>query len=211
MYLIFLGAPGAGKGTQAKVLSEQLGVPHISTGDMLRAAQASGSALGQKIQDVMSSGGLVSDDIILELIEKRLKEDDARNGAILDGFPRTVAQAEGLGQIEGISLSHVISLDVDENLLVNRLTGRRTCKACGAMFHVEFKPPATVGTCDACSGELYQREDDNESSIRNRLAVYHSNTAPLICYYSDKGLLREVSASGNPDEVTSRVKTVLGV
>mgnify|MGYP003953071841 CR=1 FL=1 len=211
MYLVFLGAPGAGKGTQAKALCSDLGIPHISTGDMLRAAQAEGSELGRKIDHIMSSGSLVSDDIILGLIEERLKEGDADTGAIFDGFPRTTVQAEGLTAITSVSLSHVISLDVNESVLVRRLTGRRTCKGCGAMFHVEFKPSAAEGICDACGGELYQREDDNESSIRNRLAVYHKNTAPLVRYYSETGLLREVCASGTPAEVTERIKTVLGV
>ncbi|HIA01354.1 MAG TPA: adenylate kinase [Myxococcales bacterium] len=211
MYLIFLGAPGAGKGTQAKALCQDLGVPHISTGDMLRAAQANGSKLGREINEIMKSGSLVSDTIVLDLIKERLKGNDAANGAIFDGFPRTLAQAEGLSHFPNLSLSHVISLDVQEDRSVKRLTGRRTCKGCGAMFHVEFRPSVTDGICDACGSELYQREDDNDSSIRNRLAVYHNNTAPLICYYSEKGLLREVCASGTPAEVTVRIKTVLGV
>jgi adenylate kinase len=177
----------------------------------LRTAQVSDSELGREINEIMKSGNLVSDAIVLDLIKERLKEDDAGNGAIFDGFPRTLTQADGLSQFPNLSLSHVISLDVQEERLINRLKGRRTCKGCGAMFHVEFRPSVTDGICDACGSELYQREDDNESSIRNRLAVYHNNTAPLICYYSEKGLLREVCASGTPDEVTSRIKTVLGV
>jgi len=211
MFTIFLGAPGAGKGTQAKQLTEILGVPQISTGDMLRAAKASGSEFGQQIAAILEAGQLVSDDIILSLIAKRVAEPDAARGAIFDGFPRTVAQAEGLAALENVTVDHVVSINVPEERLLARLTGRRTCKSCSAMFHLEFKPPARVGVCDNCGGSLFQRTDDNEKSIKNRLAVYHESTAPLIDYYDAKGLLRNVDGTGAPGDVTARIKGVLGV
>jgi len=211
MFTIFLGAPGAGKGTQAKQLTEILGVPQISTGDMLRAAKASGSEFGQQIAAILEAGQLVSDDIILSLIAKRVAEPDAARGAIFDGFPRTVAQAEGLAALENVTVDHVVSINVPEERLLARLTGRRTCKSCSAMFHLEFKPPARVGVCDNCGGSLFQRTDDNEKSIKNRLAVYHESTAPLIDYYEAKGLLRNVDGTGAPGDVTARIKGVLGV
>lgn len=209
MNLILLGAPGAGKGTQAKVLTRRLGIPQVSTGDMLRAARASGSELGERVAAVMDDGRLVSDEIILALISDRLKQPDAGGGVIFDGFPRTVAQADGLVAL-GVGIDHVLSIDVPEGLLVERLGGRRTCRACAAMFHVEFKAPAKEGVCDKCSGELYQRADDNEDSIRNRLGVYHQDTAPLVRYYSEKGLLREIQGTGTPHEVTARINAVIG-
>jgi len=210
MFLILLGAPGAGKGTQAKLLQATYGIPQISTGDMLRAARASGSELGKRVQAVMDGGGLVSDEIVLALVEERLTQDDAAGGAIFDGFPRTVAQAEALGQLSGVTIDHVLSIDVPESRLVRRLAGRRTCRSCGAMYHLDFKPTAREGVCDACGGETYQRADDNEDSIKNRLSVYHDNTAPLISYYAGKGLLREIDGVGELSDVTARIEAVVG-
>ncbi len=209
MYLILLGAPGAGKGTQAQALTQSLGIPQVSTGDMLRAARASGTEFGKRVAAVMDAGGLVSDEIILELIEKRLRHADAQDGVIFDGFPRTVAQADGLNEL-GVAIDHVLSIIVPESMLVNRLSGRRTCRGCGGMYHLEFKPPVKEGVCDICSGELYQRADDNEDSMRNRLGVYHENTAPLIRYYSERGLLREIQGTGVPQDVTARIRAILG-
>ncbi len=207
MHLILLGAPGAGKGTQAKMLVDKLGIPQISTGDMLRAARKSGSDLGKKVSKIMDEGGLVSDDIVLALVKERLSQADAADGAIFDGYPRTVAQAEALGQLAQID--HVLSIDVPEADLSARLTGRRTCKACGAMYHLMFKPSKTEGVCDKCGGETYQRQDDNEESIKNRLSVYHSSTAPLIRYYSERNVLREINGVGSMSDITSRIEQAM--
>lgn len=209
MYLILLGAPGAGKGTQAKFLQDLLQVPQISTGDMLRAARKSGSELGQRVQAVMDAGDLVSDDIVLDLVKDRLHREEA-NGAIFDGYPRTIEQAEALAGLEGVELAHVISIEVPDSELIERLGGRRTCRACGAMFHTKFKAPAVAGVCDVCSGELYQRKDDNDESIRNRLAVYTDSTAPLLNFYEGRGLLRRVDGVGSMSEITSRIEAMIG-
>lgn len=209
MFLILLGAPGAGKGTQAKVLQESLGIPQVSTGDMLRAARESGSELGNKVAAVMDSGDLVTDEIIMALVEEKLLVSQA-TGAIFDGFPRTVGQAEALGQLEGVGVSHVLSIEVPAGALVGRLSGRRTCRGCGAMFHVEYSPAKVAGVCDVCGGETYQRKDDNEESITNRLKVYADNTAPLIRYYEDKGLLRVIDGVGEMSEISARIQQVVG-
>jgi adenylate kinase len=209
MFLILLGAPGAGKGTQAKLLQDQHGVPQISTGDMLRAARGSGSDLGKRVQTVMDSGGLVSDEIVLALVEDRLATDDTKKGAIFDGFPRTVAQAEALGSLSGVSIDHVLSVEVPQAVLVKRLEGRRTCRKCGAMFHTEYKPTSVSGVCDVCGGETYQRADDNEESIMNRLSVYHDITAPLISYYAAKGLLTEINGAESQSKVTASINAVV--
>jgi len=210
MHLILLGAPGAGKGTQAKVLQELLGVPQISTGDMLRAAKKSGSELGNKVAAIMDQGNLVSDDIVLALVQERLNASDADSGAIFDGYPRTASQAAALSHLPGVSIDHVLSINVPEEQLVRRLCGRRTCRQCGAMYHLDYKPSATAGVCDDCGGETYQRADDNEGSIRNRLKVYHESTAPLVRYYSEQSLLREVNGVGSMTDVTERIQTILG-
>jgi len=207
-YLIFLGAPGAGKGTQSKILQERLGVPQISTGDMLRATRESGSALGKRVAKVMDEGSLVSDEIVFELVKERLSQDDARNGAILDGYPRTPGQAQALRDL--VEVDAVISIEIAEELLLKRLSGRRTCHACGAMFHVEFKPTTQVGVCDKCGGATYQRPDDKEESIRHRLSVYHQSTAPLVEYYSGRGLLKAIDGVGAPEVVAERIHAALG-
>lgn len=212
MNIIFLGPPGAGKGTQAKILIEKYGIPQISTGDMLREHVAKGTELGLKAKEYMEKGQLVPDEIILGMVKERLSQEDAQKGFILDGFPRTVAQAEALDKIleeMGKKIEYVLALIVPDEDLVTRLTGRRTCKNCGMMYHIIFKPPKVEGKCDACGGELYQRPDDNEETVRNRLKVYHEQTAPLIKYYSKKGILFEIDGSKSIDEITQQLINIL--
>jgi adenylate kinase len=195
MKLILLGPPGAGKGTQAKMLTEKFSIPQISTGDILRAAVKDGTAMGLKAKEHMNAGGLVPDEVVVGIVRDRLQEDDCNNGFILDGFPRTVAQADALQislQEMGKELDRVISLEVDTEALVERLTGRRMCKQCGRGYHVKFDSPRETGICDTCGGELFQREDDQEETIRKRLQVYADQTAPLISYYREVGVLMEL-------------------
>lgn len=195
MKLILLGPPGAGKGTQAKMLTEEFSIPQISTGDILRAAVKEGTEMGKKAKEFMDAGGLVPDEVVVGIVRDRLQESDCTNGFILDGFPRTVAQADAL-QTSLVEMSkeldRVISLDVDAEALVERLTGRRTCKECGRGYHVKFDPSSEEGICDACGGVLFQRDDDQEETIRKRLQVYADQTSPLISYYRDAGLLMEL-------------------
>jgi len=212
MNIIFLGPPGAGKGTQAKILVEKYGIPQISTGDMLREHVAKGTGLGVKAKEYMEKGQLVPDEIILSMVKERLSQPDAQKGFILDGFPRTVAQAEALDKMleeMGKKIEFVLALIVPDEELVARLTGRRTCKNCGMMYHIKFKPPKVEGKCDACGGELYQRPDDNEETVRNRLKVYHEQTAPLIEYYRKKGVLFEVDGSKSIEEITQQLINIL--
>jgi adenylate kinase len=214
MNLILLGPPGAGKGTQAKKLVAELGIPQISTGDMLREAVKAGSPMGIKAKSYMDSGGLVPDEVVVGIVEERIQQDDCLKGFMLDGFPRTTAQADALsGMMEGkgIRLDHVVCLDADKEELVRRLSGRRTCRQCMAPYHVEFNPPGKQGICDRCGGELYQRDDDKEEAIRARLVTYEKQTQPLIDYYRSRGLLRRVDGLGPVDEVYSRIKKVLGL
>lgn len=195
MKLILLGPPGAGKGTQAKMLTEQFGIPQISTGDILRAAVKEGTSLGVKAKEYMDAGGLVPDEVVIGIVAERLLESDCSNGFILDGFPRTVAQADALQSNlteMGKQLDRVLSLEVDAEALVERLTGRRTCKECGRGYHVKFDPPKADQICDACGGSLIQRDDDREETIRKRLAVYVEQTTPLTGYYRETGLLTEL-------------------
>ncbi len=212
MNIIFLGPPGAGKGTQAKILVEKYGIPQISTGDMLREHVAKGTELGLKAKEYMEKGQLVPDEIILSMVKERLSQPDAQKGFILDGFPRTVAQAEALDKMldeMGKKIEFVLALIVPDEELVTRLTGRRTCKNCGMMYHIKFKPPKVEGKCDACGGELYQRPDDNEETVRNRLKVYHQQTAPLIEYYKNKGVLFEVDGNKSIEEITQQLINIL--
>ena len=195
MDLILLGPPGAGKGTQAKMLTEHFGIPQIATGDILRGAVQAGSTLGLKAKGFMDAGLLVPDEVVIGIVRERLLQEDCRAGFILDGFPRTVAQADALQSNLaelGRRLDRVVSLTVDADALVERLTGRRTCRSCGRGFHLTFDPPTVAGRCDACGGELYQRDDDREETIRKRLTVYAQQTAPLIDYYRGAGLLVEL-------------------
>lgn len=192
MNLILLGPPGAGKGTQAKMLTDRFSIPQISTGDILRAAVKEGTPMGVKAKSFMDAGSLVPDEVVVGIVRERLQKPDCENGFILDGFPRTVAQADALQENLrelGKELDSVISLEVDTEALVERLTGRRTCRNCGRGYHVKFDPPGTSGRCDTCDGELYQRDDDREETIRKRLAVYRDQTAPLAAYYRQQELL----------------------
>ncbi len=207
MKLMLLGAPGAGKGTQAKRLVSNKGVPQISTGDMLRAAVRQETAMGLEAKRYMDAGELVPDTVVIGIVRDRLDEEDCRNGFILDGFPRTVPQAEALHAFA--PLQAVVNIVVPEELVVSRLSGRRTCKACGAIFHVVNSPASVEGICDQCGDELYQRSDDNETSIRARLAEYRTKTAPLESYYGAHGVLHEVDGTGDPNDVESRVLQVL--
>ena len=207
MKLILLGAPGAGKGTQAQKLVEKYSIPQVSTGDLLRAAVADGTELGKQANEYMTAGKLVPDDVVIGLIEERLKKDDTANGFILDGFPRTVPQADKLGEITGMDA--VVNIDVDTSILVDRLTGRRTCKECNNMFHMVFNPPKAEGVCDTCGGELYQRADDNEETVKSRLETYNENTAPLIDYYREKGWLKDVNGQGAIDDIFQNILGVL--
>jgi adenylate kinase len=214
MNLILLGGPGAGKGTQAKKLIDKYQVPQISTGDILRAAVKEGTEMGRKAKEFMDAGKLVPDEVVIGIIKDRLAQADCKQGFILDGFPRTVPQAEALGKVlEGLKagIDHVISIDVDEEALVTRLTGRRTCKnaACGQMFHIQFTPPKKEGVCDKCGGELYQRDDDNETTVRSRLTTYNTATAPLIDFYTKLGLVRPIAGVGGIDDIFNKIVAIL--
>jgi adenylate kinase len=212
MRIILLGAPGSGKGTQAQRLSASRGVPQVSTGDLLRGAVKAGTELGLKAKAAMDAGELVSDDIVLGMIRERLAEPDAAPGFILDGFPRNIPQAEALDGVLAeldAPLDAVILLDVDFDVLLKRITGRRTCGQCGKVYNVYFLPPAAEGACDACGGELVQRADDNEDTVSNRLKVYESQTAPLVAFYEDRGKLKVVPATGEIDDVLAQLEETL--
>lgn len=212
MKLILLGPPGAGKGTQAKMLTEEFSIPQISTGDILRAAVKDGTAMGLKAKEYMDAGGLVPDEVVVGIVRDRLQEADCNNGFILDGFPRTVAQADALQaslQQMGKDLDRVISLDVDAEALVERLTGRRTCKDCGRGYHVTFDPSREEGKCDACGGTLFQRDDDQEETIRKRLQVYADQTSPLISYYRKADVLLELDGMRPIPEVQKKMLSLL--
>lgn len=214
MKLILLGPPGAGKGTQAKMLTDRFRIPQISTGDILRAAVKEGTPMGVKAKAFMDAGALVPDEVVVGIVRERLQCSDCAEGFILDGFPRTVAQADSLKETLsqlGKDLDAVVSLEVDGDALVERLTGRRTCRACGRGFHVKFDPPGVPGKCDACGGELYQRDDDQEETIRRRLEVYEQQTSPLIAYYGREGLLVSVDGMQDIDVVQTAILTALRV
>ena len=208
MNLIFLGAPGAGKGTQAQRLCEEFGIPQVSTGDMLRSAIANGTALGLEAKSFMDSGQLVPDTTVVGIVRERLAEDDCSGGFILDGFPRTEGQANALAE-SGVRIDSVVHLDVREELLVERLSGRRSCVSCGAMFHVSYAKPTVEGVCDNCGGSLAQRSDDNEDTIRKRLGVYNEKTAPLVKYYGNRNLLVTIEGSGSADTVYNDIRTAV--
>ena len=212
MKLILLGPPGAGKGTQAKMLTERFGIPQISTGDILRAAVKEGTPMGVKAKSFMDAGALVPDEVVIGIVRERLQKDDCGQGFILDGFPRTVAQADALKDALkelGRDLDAVVSLEVDSEALVERLTGRRTCRQCGKGYHVKFDPPAVADRCDVCGGELYQRDDDQEATIRNRLDVYNRQTAPLVTYYRQAGLLAPIDGMMEMSAVQEKILAVL--
>ena len=214
MNLILLGPPGSGKGTQAQKIVEQYHIPQISTGDILRGAVKEQTPLGVEAQGYMDKGKLVPDEVVVGIVRERLMASDCNDGFILDGFPRTLPQAEALDVTLGEmkrDIDHVISIEVDNEELLRRLTGRRTCRTCGAMFHLMFNPPKKNNICDQCGGELYQRDDDQEATIRARLQVYEEQTAPLIAYYKEKGLLRPIEGVGAIEEIFQRiVKAVEG-
>ena len=211
--VVFLGPPGAGKGTQARLLEERIGACRLSTGDILRQAVEERTPLGKEAADYLNQGQLVPDAVMLKLIGERLSQADCRGSFILDGFPRTVAQADGLERILkdlGSALDLVLCLRVPNETIVQRLAGRWTCKGCGAVHHVLFNPPARAGSCDSCGKELYQREDDREEKIAARLGVYERQTTPLAEYYRQRGLLREIDGSGTVEQVRSRAFQALG-
>jgi adenylate kinase len=207
MKLILLGPPGGGKGTQAKRIIEKMKIPQISTGDLLRAEAASGSALGRKLKEYMDSGKLGPDDLITQIIKDRVSKPDCAKGYIFDGYPRTMAQAEALGTFTSVDV--VLNLKVADSEIVDRLTSRRTCKGCGAIYNLKNIPPKVAGKCDKCGGELFQRDDDNAATVGKRLKVYHEQTAPLIDYYKKKGLVVEVDCSGTLAENSAAVDKAL--
>jgi len=217
MRLVLLGAPGAGKGTQAKLLAEKFKMPHISTGDMFRAAASADTPIGKEAQTFMQAGALVPDNVVIGLVQERLAKEDAKTGFLLDGFPRTVIQANALDEMlrtAGQKLDAVVSIDVSEQDLIERLSSRRTCRKCGAIYNIVFESqkPKAEGVCDRCGGELYQRSDEMPAVIKERLRVYNKNTAPLVDYYRGKGLLRPVVASNSmtPQDVFAAVLKALG-
>ena len=208
MKLVLIGCPGAGKGTQAKMLSKKYGIAHISTGDLLREQIKKGTELGKKVSEIINAGGLVSDDIVSAMLAERIKDDDCKKGYILDGYPRNVSQAEGLDSIVG-SLDKVICYDVDDDVIVDRMSGRRSCPKCGKMYHVKYNPPKTEGVCDDCGETLIQRKDDNEETVLNRLKVYHETTAPVIDFYDNKGILIRTSGVGDINDIFNNVTKAL--
>ena len=213
MRVAFLGPPGAGKGTQARDLAQEWGALHLATGDMLREAVAAGSPLGREAKSYMDQGALVPDDVIIRMMAERLGAADAGRGFILDGFPRTIAQAEALARLLkdlGQTVDTVVYFDVSEPELLRRLTGRRVCRTCGHSYHVTSNPPKRAGVCDACGGELYQRDDDGEATVRNRLEVYRRQTAPLLDYYRQRNLLVTVSGEGPVVTIRDAIRSAVG-
>jgi adenylate kinase len=211
--IAFLGPPGAGKGTQARDLANEWGVLHLATGDMLREAVAAGSPLGREAKSYMDRGALVPDDVIIRMMAERLGAADAGRGFILDGFPRTIAQAEALARLLkdiGQTLDTVVYFDVSEPELLRRLTGRRVCRKCGHSYHLTSNPPKRAGVCDACGGELYQRDDDAEATVRNRLEVYQRQTAPLLDYYRHRNALTSVSGEGPLATIRDAIRVATG-
>lgn len=211
MKIIFIGPPGSGKGTQAKRLASRLDVPHISTGDMLREAVAAGTPVGQKAASIMASGALVPDDVMIDIINDRLAKPDASKGFILDGFPRTLVQAEKLDGLVGNGKSNlrVLQLLVPDEAIVRRISLRRTCAQCGAIYHLENNPPASDSVCDRCGAEVIARPDDNEEAVRKRLEAFHRQTLPVATYYKSKSILREVDGVGPVDQVFERIERSL--
>ncbi len=207
MRLVFLGPPGAGKGTIAAKAKLVYSIPHISTGDLFRANIKNGTELGRRVQAILAAGDLVPDEVTIDMVRERLKEEDALNGFILDGFPRTIAQADALGAMTDLDM--VVNFVLDKEDIVKRLSGRRVCKSTGRTYHILYNPPKVEGIDDETGEPLIQRDDDKEEAIRNRLEVYEASTAPLIAYYRDKGLLVDIDASKSPDEVLSSMVEAL--
>ena len=213
MRIILLGPPGAGKGTQAAGIVEKYNIPHISTGVIFRKNIKEGTDLGKKAKEYMDQGLLVPDELTVGLVTDRLSQDDCKNGFMLDGFPRNVAQAQQLGQYLNsvdLALDRVINIEVDKDILVGRAVGRRICKSCGATYHVEFNPPKVDGTCDVCGGELYQRADDNEETVSKRIQVYLDETKPLADYYSNEGIIANINGEQSIDKVFADIVDALG-
>ncbi|MBU9709856.1 adenylate kinase [Paenibacillus sp. AK121] len=212
MNILIMGPPGAGKGTQADVIVKEFGIPHISTGDAFRLAMKQGTPIGIKAKEYIDKGELVPDDVTIGIVEERLQQPDCKKGFLLDGFPRTLAQAEALDQILGrlnTKLDDVINLKVDRDNLLARITGRRVCKSCGASYHIVFNPPKIEGICDKDGGELYQRPDDNEDSVRTRLDEYSNKTAPLLTFYENQNLLRHIDGEQDIDVVSQNIVSLL--
>ena len=210
MKLILLGAPGAGKGTQAEKIIEKLGIPSISTGNILREHLKNGTELGEKARGYMESGKLVPDDLIIDMLKARLSCDDCTNGYILDGYPRTVAQAEALKDM-GAAIEKVISIETEDEAIIGRMSGRRSCKNCGASYHILFNKPQKEGICDKCGAALFQRDDDKEETVRARLEVFHAQTEPVKAYYEKEGILSKVDGMGAISEITERIFAALGI
>ncbi len=212
MRLILLGPPGAGKGTQAVGIVKAFGIPHISTGDIFRKNLKEGTELGVRAKSFMDKGLLVPDELVVEIVEDRLKENDCEEGFLLDGFPRTLVQAKELDVVLGrmnISMDNVVNIEVDKSILIGRAVGRRICRGCGATYHVEFNPSAKEGVCDLCGGELYQRSDDNEETVSKRIQVYVDQTQPLIEYYSNQGILIDIDGKQDIAKVTADIGEAL--
>ena len=210
MRLLLIGPPGSGKGTQAKFLVDQFTIPQISTGDMLRENVHNKTPLGKEAQKFMKAGELVPDSVILDMMKNRFSENDCAKGYILDGFPRTITQAEGLDQLlsdMNQKLDCVVVMDVPDNLIITRLSSRRSCKGCGQVYNLIFEPPGVAGTCNECNEDLYFREDDNPVTIKQRLTVYHEQTAPVINYYSNQGITKVIDAKGSIDEIKTKILT----
>ena len=210
MKLILLGAPGAGKGTQAEILCKKLGIPSISTGNILRAAIKDGTPTGVQAKSYIDAGKLVPDEVIIGIVNERLSRDDCAKGYILDGVPRTIAQAEALEKA-GIRFDAVVSIEISEDEILRRMSGRRVCEACGSSYNVEAVPPRVEGVCDNCGGKLIQRKDDTPETVRERLKVYHTETEPLVGFYAQRGLLRNVAVNGTKEETAQAILAVLGM
>lgn len=207
MNVVFLGPPGAGKGTIAAIAKEKLGIPHISTGDLFRAAIKNETPLGKQVKAILASGELVPDSVTIEMVKERFTQKDTERGFILDGFPRTIAQADALDSIK--SIDHVINFNLDREVIVKRLSGRRLCKSTGKIYHILYNPPRVEGIDDETGEPLIQRDDDKEEAILNRLEVYWRQTAPLVSYYREKGLLRDIDAEGSPEDILQRLLSVI--
>ena len=210
MRLILLGAPGAGKGTQAEILSRELGIPTISTGNILRAAMKAGTPVGIQAKSYVDAGKLVPDDIIIGIIRERLAQEDCKKGYILDGVPRTIPQAETMEEM-GVEIDCALSIEIADEVILQRMSGRRTCKDCGQTFHIVSNPPKTEGVCDACGGELHVRKDDAPETVKARLEVYHRDTEPLKLFYAQRGKLKTVENQSTIEATTAEIKKALGI
>ena len=210
MKLILLGAPGAGKGTQAEILCKKLGIPSISTGNILRAAIKDGTPTGIQAKSYIDAGKLVPDEVIIGIVNERLSQDDCAKGYILDGVPRTIAQAEALEKA-GIQFDAVVSIEISEDEILRRMSGRRVCEACGSSYNVEAVPPRVEGICDNCGGKLIQRRDDSPETVRERLKVYHAETEPLVDFYAARGLLKPVEVADNKEATSRKILAALGI